>query len=518
MKYFVRGGVVALACLTTVTGCAKTTGRHVDVKAGEYYSEDELAKMSHSDQAAYCSALETERNRVQTELTLTQEDLVATRKQIDGLRNQITPVEKEILRLEADIRTLTGQIAQLERLPHEYTVKEGDCLSIIADRDDIYAAASKWPRIYRANLDKIEDPVWIYPNMVLTIPRELPDRAPRGALRNPRNHCRLLGSLRRPRPVDAPVRGEQGQGLRSHEFRAQYRPDDPALAALGAALLPALSLARSGTSQSGGANRLKTHRRVLSFAGVDPLKLFGPRDGHLAVVDRRYPNAVVVRGDDIILSGSHDQIERLTGFFREIIDIARRGRSLSEQDINYILEKSNGGGGTAAAPAVTPSREYAALENDVVVSTRRGAHIAPRTPGQKRYLDAIRSHDIVFGIGPAGTGKTFLAVARRGGGAAHGRGRAHLSRAPRGRSGREPRFLARRLPGQTRPLRAPRRRRAGRDARPRPHRENDGERHHRDRTARLHARPHAERRLRDPRRSAEHDRDADEDVLDPSRA
>jgi phosphate starvation-inducible PhoH-like protein len=154
---------------------------------------------------------------------------------------------------------------------------------------------------------------------------------------------------------------------------------------------------------------LKTHRRVLSFAGVDPLKLFGPRDGHLAVVDRRFPGAVVVRGDDIILSGSHDQIERLTGFFREVIDIARRGRALSEQDINYILSKGNGGG--AAAPTPLPSQEYSVLENDVVVSTRRGAHITPRTPGQKRYLDAIRAHDIVFGIGPAGTGKTFLAVA-----------------------------------------------------------------------------------------------------------
>ncbi len=154
---------------------------------------------------------------------------------------------------------------------------------------------------------------------------------------------------------------------------------------------------------------MKTHRRVLSFAGVDPLKLFGPRDGHLAVVDRRFPGAVVVRGDDIILSGSHDTIERLTGFFREIIDIARRGRTLSEQDITYILDKGNGGAG--APPAVTPSREYAALENDVIVSTRRGANITPRTPGQKRYLDAIRHHDIVFGIGPAGTGKTFLAVA-----------------------------------------------------------------------------------------------------------
>ncbi len=154
---------------------------------------------------------------------------------------------------------------------------------------------------------------------------------------------------------------------------------------------------------------MKTHRRVLSFSGVDPLKLFGPRDGHLAVVDRAFPGAVVVRGDDIILSGSHDQIERLTGFFREIIDIARRGRALSEQDINYILTKSNGG--NAPPPPLAPSREYAALENDVIVSTRRGAHITPRTPGQKRYLDAIRHHDIVFGIGPAGTGKTFLAVA-----------------------------------------------------------------------------------------------------------
>jgi phosphate starvation-inducible PhoH-like protein len=153
---------------------------------------------------------------------------------------------------------------------------------------------------------------------------------------------------------------------------------------------------------------LKTHRRVLSFSGVDPLKLFGPRDGHLAVVDRVYPGAVVVRGDDIILSGSSDQIERLTGFFRELIDIARRGRALSEQDVQYILSKTNGG---TPAPPATPSREYAALENDVIVSTRRGAQVTPRTPGQKRYLDAMRAYDIVFGIGPAGTGKTFLAVA-----------------------------------------------------------------------------------------------------------
>lgn len=165
--------VFALAGLS-LSACSRTTGRHVDVSKGEYYSEQDLAELSAAQKSAYCAALEAERNRVQTEHTLTQEDLVATRKKIDSLRNQITPVEKEILRIESDIRTLSGQIAALERLPSEYTVKEGDCLSIIADRDDIYAAASKWPRIYRANLDKIEDPVWIYPNMVLAIPRELP--------------------------------------------------------------------------------------------------------------------------------------------------------------------------------------------------------------------------------------------------------------------------------------------------------------------------------------------------------
>jgi phosphate starvation-inducible PhoH-like protein len=152
---------------------------------------------------------------------------------------------------------------------------------------------------------------------------------------------------------------------------------------------------------------LKTRRRVLSFNGVDPLKLFGPRDSHLALVDRYFPGVVVVRGDDIILNGTNDQLERLTSFFREAIDIARSGRVLTEQDIGYILKTNH----DALESDVTPSVEYAGLERDVVVSTRKGLSIAPRTPGQKRYIDAIRTHDIVFGIGPAGTGKTYLAVA-----------------------------------------------------------------------------------------------------------
>lgn len=140
---------------------------------------------------------------------------------------------------------------------------------------------------------------------------------------------------------------------------------------------------------------------MLSFEGVDPLKLFGSGERHLNMVDDKYPGVVVVRGDEIILTGDDRQVSRLTEFFREIIDIARSGRTVHERDFANIL----GGNGEGNAAA------YEELDRDVVVVTRTGRAIKPRTPGQKRYSDAIKANDIVFGIGPAGTGKTFLAVA-----------------------------------------------------------------------------------------------------------
>jgi nucleoid-associated protein YgaU len=157
-----------------VAGCGKTIGRKVNVQAGEYYTEAQLDSLSNGDKEKYCSDLEAEKNRLKAEVDVNQKDIQATRKSIESLRGQITPAEKEILRLESEIRTLTSQINQYQALPKEYTVVTNDCLSVISNRDDIYADAYKWPRIYRANLDKIEDPVWIYPGMKLAIPRELP--------------------------------------------------------------------------------------------------------------------------------------------------------------------------------------------------------------------------------------------------------------------------------------------------------------------------------------------------------
>lgn len=147
---------------------------------------------------------------------------------------------------------------------------------------------------------------------------------------------------------------------------------------------------------------MKTKKRVLSFEGVDPLKLFGSQESNLSLVDKKFPGVVVVRGDDIILKGSESQIDRLTVFFGELIDIARAGRTIHERDFDYILNKRDGDEARG---------EYEELEKEVVVVTKRGREIKPRTPGQKKYVEAIAGYDISFAIGPAGTGKTYLAVA-----------------------------------------------------------------------------------------------------------
>jgi phosphate starvation-inducible PhoH-like protein len=154
-------------------------------------------------------------------------------------------------------------------------------------------------------------------------------------------------------------------------------------------------------------NRVKTRKRVLSFAGVDPLKLFGQREHHLDILEELYPGVVTVRGDEIIIRGKDDEIRSLTDFFGELIDIAKAGRAITEHDFKRLL-RTDGPGREAPGQVV---ERYQALERDVVVVGKSGQSIRPRSFNQKRYVEAIDSHDVVFAIGPAGTGKTYLAVA-----------------------------------------------------------------------------------------------------------
>ena len=142
-------------------------------------------------------------------------------------------------------------------------------------------------------------------------------------------------------------------------------------------------------------------KRVLSFSGVDPIKLFGQRESHLDILEEAYPGTVTVRGEEIILKGSEDALRELTRFFGELIDVVRTGRTVNDQDFRYLLRGSAG-----------DNRErFEDLDKEVAVVTRGGHPIKPRSAHQKEYLDAIAQNDIVFALGPAGTGKTYLAVA-----------------------------------------------------------------------------------------------------------
>jgi len=142
-------------------------------------------------------------------------------------------------------------------------------------------------------------------------------------------------------------------------------------------------------------------KRIVSIAGVDPIRLLGVGDRNLRLIEEHYDENVVVRGDEITISGSPRRVEELTGVLERLIEIAGSGRNVTEGDVVAVIR-----GGSAAAEKI------GTLEERIVFySPAKRRSIVPRSPHQKEYVEAIRDFDIVFAIGPAGTGKTYLAIA-----------------------------------------------------------------------------------------------------------
>ncbi|MDI9412713.1 MAG: PhoH family protein [Bacillota bacterium] len=124
----------------------------------------------------------------------------------------------------------------------------------------------------------------------------------------------------------------------------------------------------------------------------------GKQDENLRLVEDAFKVKIVPRGLELIISGSEEGISKT----RQVLaNIASLGNNLTSHDVYYAIKLSKNGENTNL-------RE---LSNGVVVTTHRGHKIRPKTSGQDKYIEAIRQNDIVFGIGPAGTGKTFLAMA-----------------------------------------------------------------------------------------------------------
>jgi phosphate starvation-inducible PhoH-like protein len=127
------------------------------------------------------------------------------------------------------------------------------------------------------------------------------------------------------------------------------------------------------------------------------LSLFGTRDQHLRAIREALDVAISHREGELRISGDENSVVKATAVLEQLKTLAERQGSLSLDDVKSVLSHVTGNGGVTSFQSID------------VVSTSRT--IKPRTPGQASYVDAINQFDIVFSIGPAGTGKTYLAVA-----------------------------------------------------------------------------------------------------------
>ncbi len=136
----------------------------------------------------------------------------------------------------------------------------------------------------------------------------------------------------------------------------------------------------------------------VSVEGADLLLLAGVNDANLVELARATGARVALRGDSLALTGDADAVARAEGIAAALVSLAREGRAVTADDVLRLslTERPVDGPGATAGTLVVPG-------------TRRG--VQAKTPGQAEYLKKIGQHDIVVGIGPAGTGKTYLAVA-----------------------------------------------------------------------------------------------------------
>jgi phosphate starvation-inducible PhoH-like protein len=134
--------------------------------------------------------------------------------------------------------------------------------------------------------------------------------------------------------------------------------------------------------------------------------LLGQRDAFLKLIEAAFRSDILVRGNEITISGPPEETERAARIFEELLELLERGNELSEDSVAQAISMVAGG---ATFPGEDLPRPAEVLGDNLL--SNRGKKIAPKTVGQKRYVDAIRANTVTFAIGPAGTGKTYLAVA-----------------------------------------------------------------------------------------------------------
>ncbi len=144
----------------------------------------------------------------------------------------------------------------------------------------------------------------------------------------------------------------------------------------------------------------------IKIAGVDAVSLLGINDSNLQIISDRFDTDIVVRGDSILIKGEEEETNRVEKVFKELMYVLGRTGILKTDDVVTVVELVSG-----ENPKLEEVRQSAGEFKEVVVLSAKNDLIKPKTPGQGQLVRAVQKSDVVFAIGPAGTGKTYLAVA-----------------------------------------------------------------------------------------------------------
>lgn len=144
-----------------------------------------------------------------------------------------------------------------------------------------------------------------------------------------------------------------------------------------------------------------TERRVKFADNQEAAAILGRNDEHIRMINERFSGKLIFRGDEMLITGEGPEVEKIHKLIMELLYLYRQGNRVTTHDVRYSLQMIDEGHG----------EHLHEMFADTILVTVRGRPIKPKTLGQRTYLEAIRRHPITFGIGPAGTGKTYLAVA-----------------------------------------------------------------------------------------------------------
>ena len=146
--------------------------------------------------------------------------------------------------------------------------------------------------------------------------------------------------------------------------------------------------------------------KQLSIDGADPLLLFGFNDIYLRKIEDAFPETqITARGTEIHLKGEPEALDKVERVFSEMMTLLERNEHLTEEDVDTVLALFDSDDATASAPTTDPG------QRDLILTTPDGEIIKPRSANQERLVQSAAANDVVFAIGPAGTGKTYVAVA-----------------------------------------------------------------------------------------------------------